>query len=202
MNHVVLIVDVVVMFLFSILFGIYLFIQISRMAGWKSIANVKTRLESLPVRIEEVILFLGISVVGLFLISRVLKGQCPPGTSLWEQQTCNPFASLGGIPTDLAYALYMAPMVFPFSNDLSIRTLVISQLSTLAIVLFCVIYSKAWSDYYVVLNWLIFSNFSFEFVRLQRVAFQENINAMDLHDEGLRKAQEVHLLKEEQERSR
>ena len=202
MNHVLLIVAIVALFMNWILFGTYLIIQIFREKGWKSIELVKTRVESLPIQLEVMILFLSISVVGLFLISRVLKGQCPPGISLWEEQTCNPFASLGGIPTELAYALYIAPMVFPFSNDLSIRTLVISQLSTLAIVLFCVVYSKAWSDYFVVLNWFIFSNFFFEFVRLQRVAFQENINAKDLHEEGLRKAQEVHLLKEEQERSR
>ena len=153
-------------------------------------------------RLEETIMLLGMSAISLFLIARVLKGQCPPGTSLWQQQSCNQFASQGGIPTELAYALYMAPMVFPFSNDLSIRTLVISQLCSLAVVMFCVVYSNAWSDYYVLLNWLIFTNISFEIVRLQRLAFKEYINAKDLHELGLRRSQEVFRLKQEQERAR
>jgi hypothetical protein len=147
-------------------------------------------------------MLVAMSSFALFLIARVLKGQCPPGTTLWEQQTCNQFASQGGIPTDIAYALYIAPMVWPFSSDLSIRTHVISQLCVFSVVLFCVVYSSAWNDYYVLLNWLIFTNITFEIIRLQRVAFKEYLNAKYLLEEGLRKSKEVHLLKQEQERLR
>ena len=202
-NHVVLIFAMICMFLFTVSFGTY--ITIVHDVGRDSndlIAHWKTQLQWFPMRLEETSLFLSVSICSLFLISRVLKGQCPPDTSLWEQQTCNQFATQGGIPTELAYALYMAPMVFPFSNDLSIRTLVISHLTTLAVVTFCVIYSNAWSDYYVLLNWLIFSNISFEFVRIQRIAFKEYINAKFLLEEAVTRSKEIQNLKQDQERSR
>ena len=187
-----------------IFFSIYVTIQALRVTGRdRMLSALKSRLDWLPIHLEETIMFFGIPSWSLFLIARVLNGQCAPGTSLWEQQTCNQFASLGGIPTELAYSLYLAPLCLQlFSDNLSIRTLVISHMTTLAVVAFCVIYAKAWSDYAVLISWIFTSNISFEIKRLQRLSFKELINAKNLHEEAVKRSQEVELLKQEQERSR
>ena len=128
----------------------------------------------LPFRLEESICFLAVCSLSLFLIARVLKGQCPPETSLWEQQICNPFASQGGIPTELAYGLYMIPLVLQMAmKNVSVRALVLAQMTTLVTVLFCICYQQAWNDYFMVLNWILSSNVSFEIKRTHRVAYKK-----------------------------
>ena len=77
----------------------------------RMLADLKAGIKWLPIQLEELILLLGISGWSLFLIARVLKGQCADGTSLWEQQICNPFASHGGIPNEMAYSLYFMTLV-------------------------------------------------------------------------------------------
>ena len=37
---------------------------------------------------------------------------------------------------------------------------------------FFLIYSLVWSDYFVVVNWILFSNMSFEIKREQRIAYK------------------------------
>ena len=204
MNHIILVVALICLFLLVILFWIYVTMQVCRITGReRMLTDLKSRLNWLPIRLEESMLFFGIISWSLFLIARVLNGQCPQGISLWEQQTCNQFASQGGIPTDVAYPLYLSPILLQlFTKNLSICTLVIIQMTTLFVVAFCVIYSNAWSDYPVLINWLFFSNMSFEIERLQRLSFKELIIAKDLQDEAVKGAQEVYRLKQEQERSR
>ena len=204
MNHVVLLAALIISFFQAILTGTYITLQALRMTGRdRMLADLKARLKWLPIRLEESMMVLGVASWSLFLIARVLKGQCPAGTSLWEQQTCNPFASQGGIPNELAYSLYFAPLALQLvTRNLSIRTLVITHMTTLAVVAFCVCYSKAWSDYAVLLNWLMSSNISFEIKRLQRISFKDSSNAKDLQELAVRRSSEVDLLKQEQERSR
>ena len=201
-SHDIIIAAIIGLIISFVLFSVYVVIQALRVYTGRDgmMVYLKARL---PIRLEETILFFGVFCWSLFLIARVLKGQCPPGTSLWEQQTCNQFASQGGIPTELACSLYLAPVCFQlYASTLSIRTLVISHITTLAVVMFCIIYSQAWNDSFVLINWLFFSNISFEIERLHRLSFKELINANDLQVLSLKRAQEVHLLKEEQERSR
>ena len=144
MNHVVIIVALISLFLLTIFLGIFMSIQALQVTGRdRRLADLKARLVWLPVRLEETILFLATIVGSLFMIGRVLTGQCLPGATVWEQQTCNQFASLGGIPNELAYALYLCPLILQLlTKNLSIRTLVISHLASLAVVAFCVVYSN------------------------------------------------------------
>ena len=99
---------------------------------------------------------------------------------MWEQQTCNQNASQGGIPTELAYGLYMIPLVLQMAmKNISIRALVIGHVSTLVTVLFCICYQEAWNDYFVALNWLLSSNVSFEIKRTHRVAYKKLMKAQE-----------------------
>ena len=151
--------------------------------------------EYLPCRIEE--LFLGTSVcaASLFLISRVLVGPCDEEdvTSLWQTQICNPFATTGGIPAELAYGLFMIPVISQLNiKNLSLCSLILGHLVGFGVVLFVIVYTEAWNDRFVVLTSLLFMNASFEIERLQRVSYTQ------LKQSQNQKVLALELLKKEQ----
>ena len=172
-NHNVLVVSLICMILFTFFFGLYVTMHALRLTGRQSMHDgLKRSLEWLPFRIEEGVLIIAVFVWSLFLIARVVKGQCLPGTTLYQQQTCNPFASLGGIPNEMVYSLYFQPLVLQcIMKNLSIRMLALSHISNLVVVTFCVFYSGAWSDYFAILNWVFFVTFAFAIEQLQRIAY-------------------------------
>ena len=160
------------MFLF---FGLYCTTFFLSLTGrdQMSIALTARLKKWLPFRSEELIIFLGVSTWSLFLIARVIKGQCAAGTTVWQQQTCNPYESSGGIPTELVYPLFIMPAIAQLIfKNISIRVLSVTYFVVLAVVAFCVFYSKS-NDYFVLINWLFFINLTFETTRLQRVKYVE-----------------------------
>ena len=175
--------------------------------------TLTTRLKQwFPLRLEELILFTGCVVWSLFLIARMLKGQCATGTTVWEQQTCNPFANNGGIPTELIYSLYLIPLSGQLVlKCVSIRVLTASYLVCVAAVAFCIFYSQS-NDYFVLINALFFMNASFEIARLQRVNYVEMLQvkkhqkitlAQLKHEQAMREivtAQELLLHRAEDEK--
>ena len=171
---IVLVVSVICTLTSNFFFFVYLIVHALRLTGRDvMLGDLTGRLKYLPLRLEESVFFLGVIAWSLFLIARVLRGQCEPGTSLWEQQTCNPFASQGGIPAELVYSLYLIPMSVQLAmKNISIRNVVLGNLTTLAAVLFCICYQQAWNDYFIVLNWMIVSNISFEVLRTHRVDYK------------------------------
>lgn len=142
-NHVCLVVAMVFCVCFFISFFLYGTVHFLRLTGRdRMLATLKSRLEWLPLRLEELIMISGIFTWSLFLIARVLKGQCPPDATLFQQQTCNAYANDGGIPYELVYSLYIGPLVLQLqTKNLSIRSLVIGHLSTLSVVSFCAFYT-------------------------------------------------------------
>ena len=181
-NHNVLVVSLFCVILFTLFFVLYIAMHALRLTERKAMHDgLKWIFEEwLPLPIEEMLLLISTFVWSLFLIARVVKGQCPPGTSLFQQQTCNQFASLGGIPNDMAYSLYFSPLALQcVTKNLSIRMLVISNMSNLFVVAFCVIYSGAWNDYCAILNWVFFVTFAFAIERLQRIAYSALMKAKD-----------------------
>ena len=175
-------------------FSLYCTLYFLRLTGrYQMFLAFTTRLKKWsPFRLEELIIFPGVGTWSLFLIARVIKGQCAAGTTTWQQQTCNPFESSGGIPTELVYSLYMMPTIaqLVFKN-ISIRVLSVIYLVILAVVAFCIFYSKS-TDYFVLINLLFFINITFETTRLQRVNYVEMLK--------VKKQQKVALtqLKQEQ----
>ena len=154
-------------------FSLYCAVHFLRLTGRDHMSVILTaRLKKwLPFRLEELMLFNGIVAWSLALIARVLKGQCLSDVTLWQQQTCNPFANNGGIPTELAYSLYAMVLLGQLiMKSVSILVLTVSYILCLAVVAFCVFYSKS-NDYFVLINGLFFINASFEIMRLQRVNY-------------------------------
>ena len=156
------------------------------------LADLKKKFAWCPFQVEEILLVSTLMTTALFLISRVLVGQCPPGTSLFLQQTCNQLASSGGIPSELAYCIYWVPLMAQlFLRNISIRMLIMSSITGLITVAFCVIYGNLWSDYFIMIMWILYSNASFEIERLQRVGYALTVKILD------QKELEVEQLKQE-----
>ena len=90
----------------------YLLCHALRLTGRKRmLTDLKKKFAWCPFQTEEILLVSCLMTSSLFLISRVLVGQCPPGTSLFLQQTCNQLASSGGIPSELVYCIYWLPLM-------------------------------------------------------------------------------------------
>ena len=162
---------VVFYFLFFCFSCLYFAVHYLRLTGRDQLFMVLKKW--LPGRLEEKVLYAGIVSWSLFLIARVLKGPCATNITVWQQQTCNPFANNGGIPTELVYSLYLMPTFAQLvikSN--SIRFISMSYLVILTVVAFCIFYSKS-NDYFVLINAIFFINITFEILRLQRVNYVE-----------------------------
>jgi signal transduction histidine kinase len=87
-------------------------------------------------------------------------------------------------------------------KNIAIRTLVIGHLLTLATVIFCICYQQAWNDYFMVLNWILSSNVSFEVKRSHRVGYKRLMKSQEQQELAIFRSKQVELLKQEQERLR
>ena len=45
------------------------------------------------------------------MLGRTLVGQCPAGTTLWSQQSCNPLADRHAVPADMYLVTFIAPLI-------------------------------------------------------------------------------------------
>ena len=165
-----------------------------KMSMNRTLIQYNKYIEYLPCRLEEFLLGSSVGAASLFLISRVLVGACDEeNLSLWQTQICNPFATSGGIPTELAYCLFMLPVISQLIlKNLSACSLVLSHLVCLGVVVFVIVYTKAWNDRFVILNSLLFMNASFEIERLQRISYTQ------LKESQLQKVLALDRLKKEQ----
>ena len=62
-------------------------------------------------RIEDFIGILGTLSGCMVLVGRVIEGQCPPGTSIWNSQHCNPVADAGSFPQDELILINLFPII-------------------------------------------------------------------------------------------
>ena len=162
-----------VLYLFTIaIWALYCTVHFLRLKGhdqmYLALISRWKKLTSL----EDLLVFMPMVCWSIFLILRVLKGQCVT-KSWWDEQFCNPFANSGGIPTEMVYTLYMIPLCGQLiMKCVSLRVLTMSYLLCSAVVAFCIFYSKS-NDYFALINVLIFINATFEITRLQRVYYVE-----------------------------
>ena len=135
-----------------------------------------------PFRLEDSMTITGLCAWSLFLIARVLEGQCPSGTTLWQQQICNPFANRGGIPAGMVSTLYSIPLLAQiFMKCISIQVLVVCYVLSFAVVAFCVFYSNSsiYTSYPDLIIIALFINATFEITRLQRLSYLDTLVAID-----------------------
>ena len=166
---------VVIYFNCFLFFSLYCTVHFLRLTGRDEMSMVMmAQLKKfLPLRLEELMMLTGAGGFSSFLLARVLKGQCLAGTTIWQQQTCNPYANSGGLPTELVYPLYLMPLLAQLVlRCVSIRLLTMSYLLVFGVVAFCLFYSKS-TDYFVLINSVFFMNLTFEVTRIQRVKYVE-----------------------------
>jgi hypothetical protein len=126
-------------------------------------------------RIEDVIGILGVLTIGMFLISRVVAGQCESMTDIWLSQSCNPVASAYSIPHDQVILLYSTPMLAQIIiKGISVEALTLSWLLIVVFVVYAVVLVNGWFQIWTILYVIIFINISYEFERLMRVSFLHN----------------------------
>ena len=183
----------------SVFSGWYYFvIQAARLTGRKRLfAAVKEKFEWCPFRIEEILLVSTVLTTTWFLVSRVLTGQCPPGTTIFLQQTCNQHANSGGIPPEMVYGIYWFPLMAQLMiRNVSIRTLALTSIAGFATVAFCIIYGNLWNDYFVMITWIWYSNASFEIERLQRIGYTQTLKLLDQKELELEQVKQERTMQE------
>ena len=52
----------------------------------------------------------------LSLLARARQGACPPGTTMWGNQSCNPAAAAFEVPTDALVACFLAVPIAQVTN--------------------------------------------------------------------------------------
>jgi len=169
-----------------------------RLTGRKQLlTDLKKKFEWCPFQVEEIVHMSGHISTALFIISRVMVGQCPPDTTLFLQQTCNQLASSGGIPSELVYTIYwIPPLTQLLFRNIGIRTLIFSNITGFFSVAFCIIYGNLWNDYFALLMWILYSNASFEIERLQRVGYAQTIKILDQKELEMEQLQQERTMQE------
>ena len=180
---------------FTILYCIFQFLRLTGRDHEAFMARVK---KWFSFRLEDAITITGVCAWSLLLIARILAGQCPSDTTLWQQQTCNPFANQGGIPAGMVSTLYWLPLLVQlFMRCISLHVLVLCYIICFAVVAFCVFYTKAslYSSYPDLIVILIFINASIEVTRLQRLSYVDTLKAKEqerIEIEQVKKEQKIH----------
>ena len=154
-------------------------------------ANMKAPLES-------VLGCAGLMATGLFSVYRVVSGQCPPNTSLWDTQRCNPWADAGGIPPEDLLFLIMTPLIVQVLYKLSLGTLTMMWVIAVAFIMFNMVYARAWNMIWLLLYSGFVINSSFEFERLSRVAYELMKNAAERRVREVESAATLSLAKQRQ----
>ena len=103
-------------------------------------------------RIEDVIGILGVLMIGMYLIARVVAGQCSDTTTIWRSQMCNPVAASSSIPHDQVLLLYATPMIAQIIlKGISVEALTLSWLLIVVFVVYSLFLVHGWFQIWTVL---------------------------------------------------
>ena len=126
-------------------------------------------------RIEDVICILAMLTSGMYLLARVMAGQCDAASDIWTTQTCNPVANCKSIPHDQVIVVYTMTIICQIIlRGVSAFALILSWLGVVIYVTIAVIHVGGWSQLWTILYSTIFMSISFEIERSVRVAFLRN----------------------------
>ena len=158
--------------------------------------RMETVLEKLPFLLEDFVILVGIFVLCLMLIRRTIAGQRPEGTSLFDLQACNPFASLHGIASDLLFFTYVAPItVQVVIKNVSLFALIMSWIMIVTTAIFCVVFTQAWADVFILCLLVVVITTSFEVERLYRISYMQLVSSQE-QEKRTTKRTELQLLAE------
>ena len=181
-TYMVRLIAVLSIFVCYFFFGLYCIFHFLRITG-RDYKAFKARLKKwFTFRMEDAMVVTGVCAWSLFLIARMLAGECPSGTSLWQEQTCNPYANRGGIPAGMVSTLYSLPLVAQLlMRCISIRVLFLCYILSFVAVLFCVFFTNSsyHSSYPELVIIALFINSSFEVTRLQRLSYVDTLKSKE-----------------------
>ena len=159
--------------------------------------RIENALEKLPFLLKDFVLLVGTFVLCLMLIRRVLAGPCPQGTTLFDLQGCNPFASTQGIASDLLFFTFIAPVTFQVVvKNVSLFALCMSWITIIATSIFCVVFTQAWADAFVLCLLAAVINISFEVERMYRISYMQLVSSQE-QEKRTAKRTELQLLAEQ-----
>ena len=207
-TFVVRLIAIFAYFMCFFFFGLYCLDHFLRITG-RDHEAFKVRLKKwFPYRLDDSFTIAGFSAWSLLLIARILEGQCPPGITAWQEQTCNPFANEGGVPIGMIPSLYALPLVAQLlMRCISIHVLVLCYIVSFFVVLFCVFYtnSRNYFSYPDLVIIALFINSSFEVTRLQRLSYVDTLKSNKQEQvaiEQLKKEQKMQIVVQQLELER
>ena len=127
-------------------------------------------------RIEDILGFLCAVTVGINFTGRVRHGQCDADVTIWDAQSCNPYANAKSIPMEEVFVLYLIPMGCQIvMRGLSSEALVLCWMTSIAFVLYAITFVEAWLECWVVIYSLGYMVLSFEVERYLRQSYIQKI---------------------------
>jgi hypothetical protein len=125
-------------------------------------------------RPEDLIGILAHLSFGMYLFARIIKGQCPENSSLWETQRCNPAADAGFVPLDMMIFIYLTPLVCQIGlKTFSIQAILACWAISYAYSIASIIYvpSGRENQVWTIIVGLIIPFISFEYEKTLRTNF-------------------------------
>jgi signal transduction histidine kinase len=128
--------------------------------------------------LDSLVLLLVTLQYGFVLYGRVAAGPCPPGTSIWDTQTCNPVAESHSIPQDQVLLLYMVPVLVQICvKAVHLHALAAAWVIVAAFVVAALQCVDGWRQLWTLLYLVLVVFISFEYERHSRVTFLESKKA-------------------------
>ena len=178
--YVIRLIAVFAYFMCYLFCGLFCYFHFLRRTG-RDHETFKIRLKKwYPFRMEDSMTVAGFCAWSLFLIARILTGQCPSDTTVWQEQMCNPFANQNGVPAGMIPTLYGIPLVAQLlMRCISIRVLVMCYILSFVVVSFCVFHTKSsiYASFPDLIIMVVFANSSFEVTRLQRLSYLDSLKS-------------------------
>lgn len=126
-------------------------------------------------RIEDVICIMSMLTSGMYLLARVVAGQCESNSDMWTSQTCNPVANCKSIPHDQVIIVYTITVICQIIlRGVSVYALIFSWIGVVIYVVIAVVHVEGWLQSWTILYSTIFMSISFEIERSVRLAFLRN----------------------------
>ena len=135
------------------------------------IANkMENIIECFPIRTEDVLMTLNTCIYGFNIVGRVVAGTCPEDVTFWESQTCTSIHDT--IPSELVMLMYLSPIIYiHIIGNLTVTGLIITWFMTIGFITFCIIYSQAWTQIWMLFTSLFFICMTLTAKRDKRIAF-------------------------------
>ena len=145
-------------------------------------------------RIEDLLSILVNVALGINFIARVHEGQCPDNVSIWDSQSCNPFANVRSVPHEEILVLFLVPIGCQIvMRGLSMEALLFTWLSSLGFVVYSIVYVQGWLQIWTILDALGFMVLSFEFERFLRQSYKQFKDVAEAQNDKFRAEADARL---------